>query len=140
MCFSWARKETAALQDQMAELQLKVKALAVQTRLASQAEIKILLTKVDAVYNQIGPLERAHGEAQQQIQTLEMTKRSHQKKLGSMVPCTDLEVAQGDLAQKADLVNSLHKRIQESQEEIDKLTRAMQVCSAVKVLNHTVRI
>jgi valyl-tRNA synthetase len=128
------RKETAALQEQLAELQLKVKALMVQTRLASQAEIKILLTKVDAVYNQIAQLERAHGEAQEQIQTLELTKRNHQKKLGSMVPGTDLEVAKGDLAQKADLVNSLHKRLQESQEEIDKLTRAMQVRGAVKLL------
>jgi hypothetical protein len=127
VCAAWARKEAAALQEQCSELQLKLKALVVQARLASQAEIKILLTKVDAVYNQIAQLERAHGEAQQQIQTLELTKKSHQRKLGSMVPGTDLESAKGDLAQKAELINSLHKRLQESQEEIDKLTRAMQV-------------
>jgi hypothetical protein len=111
---------------------MKVKALMVQTRLTSQAEIKILLTKVDAVNNQIAQLERAHGEAQQQIQVLELTKRNHQKKLGSMVPGTDLESAQADLAHKSETVNGLHKRLQESQEEIDKLTRAMQVRNLLK--------
>ena len=105
----------------------------VETRLTSQAEIKILLTKVDAVYKQIAQLERAHGEAQDQIQALEVTKRNHQRKLGSMVPCTDLDSAKVDLAQKAETVNGLHKRLQEAQEEIDRLTRAMQVRDAVRL-------
>ncbi len=122
-----ARKETVVLQEQCSELQLKLKALMVQTRLTSQAEIKILLTKVDAVNNQIAQLERVHSEAQQQIQTLQLTKNTHQKKLGSMVPGAELESVKADLVEKSEMVNNLHKRLQESQEEIDKMTRAMQV-------------
>ena len=37
----------------MSELQLKAKALISQCRIAARAEVKILLTKVDAVNNQI---------------------------------------------------------------------------------------
>ena len=110
----------------MSELQLKAKALISQCRMAAKAEVKILLTKVDAVNNQIAELQRRHDEAHDRIAALEVSHQAHRARLGSMVPVESLDSHKEELSRKGDLIDDLHERLRASQEEIDGLKQCVQ--------------
>lgn len=106
---------------------MKLKTFVTQSKIAAQAEVKILLSKVDAVYNQISQLERSQQEAHNRISALELSHQSHRTKLGAMVPVEELDSHKEELSKKADAITELYERLRSSQEEIDKLKQKLQV-------------
>jgi hypothetical protein len=99
----------------------------VHTRLTSQAETKILLSKVDAVYSQLAQLERDQSENQQHI---EISKVGH--------PGPELLTDGQDLGQ--DQPNSFHTSVKILQEEMDDLRLALQVCYALVIFKLKISI
>jgi chromosome segregation ATPase len=123
------RKECAHLQEKMTELQMKVKGFVAQSKITAAAEVKILLTKVDAVYNQIAQLERSQLENHKRISALEQNHQNQKKKLGAMVPAEQLDSHKEELSKKESAMNEMYERLRVSQEEIDKLKQKLQVCT-----------
>ena len=93
--------------------------------------MKILLTKVDAVYNQIATLESNNLAGQRQIRALQDAKRDLQAQLGLMVPVSDISAAKAESGRLRETVDALNQKIRSLQGEIEKLTSTVQVCSAL---------
>ena len=122
-----ARSEAAQLRDQLHDFRAKAKLWASPTRIAAQTEAKILLTKVDAVYNQIAQLESSHLAGQRQVRALQDARRELQAQLGLMVPVSDLNAAKAESGRLRDTVDALNQKMRSLQAEIDKLSSTVQV-------------
>lgn len=135
--FSSTREETATLHGQMAELQLKVKAMVVHTRLTSQAETKILLSKVDAVYSQLAQLEKIIGVAYKEIEGLKLGKQDLLSILGEMVPVSELNAVKAESNKLQEAINKLKLAMSTAQDEIEQQAGTIQVCpsSSFKTLS-----
>jgi hypothetical protein len=122
------RNEAVHLADQLHDLKAKAKLWATPTRMAAHAEAKILLTKVDAVQNQISLLESNSILAQKQIKALQDSKRELQAQMGLMVPLSDLNASQSEAGKLREAINDLRRQLLSKQGEIDTLTNTMQAC------------
>ena len=115
------RSEIAVLTEKLADLKGKTKLWAAQAKIASQTDVKILLTKVDAVYNQIAHLERSLVDAQKQIKALHASKLDLQAQMGLMVPVSDLHAAKAETSKLRETNDGLSKLLQSTQGEVEKL-------------------
>jgi peptidoglycan hydrolase CwlO-like protein len=93
--------------------------------------VKILLTKVDAVYNQIATLESNNLAGQRQIRALQDAKRDLQAQLGLMVPVSDISAAKAESGRLRETVDALNQKIRSLQGEIEKLNSTVQVCGTL---------
>jgi predicted nucleic acid-binding Zn-ribbon protein len=110
----------------MAELKGQVKLWATQTKIASQTDVRILLTKVDAAFNQIAHLERSLVDAQKQIKSLSAGKENLQAQMGQMVPLSDLHAAKAETSKLRETNDALHQQLRSVQSEVEKLTSTIQ--------------
>ncbi len=112
---------------QLEDLKAKSKFWAMQTRIASETEIKILLTKVDAAYNQIAQLERSLGDAHKHIEGLHSGKRDLLSRMGLMVPVSELNAAKSESSKLRETIDELKQALRESQGQVEDLNSKMQV-------------
>jgi peptidoglycan hydrolase CwlO-like protein len=117
------------LAERIVDLKTKVKLWGTQTKLEAQSEIKILLTKVDAAYNQIAQLERSLGEAHKHIEGLNSGKRDLLSRMGLMVPVSELHAAKAESDKLREMIEELKKKLRETQDEIGQQAGTIQVCS-----------
>ncbi len=89
--------------------------------------MKILLTKVDAVYNQIATLESSNLAGQRQIRALQDAKRDLQAQLGLMVPMSEMNAAKAESGRLRETIDTLNQKIRSLQGEMEKLNSTMQV-------------
>ena len=125
------RNEVSLLKDQMHDFRAKAKLWASPTRIAAQTEAKILLTKVDAVYNQIATLESNNLAGQRQIRSLQDAKRDLQAQMGLMVPLSDIHAAKAESSRLRESIEAMDQRNRLLNGEIDKLNSTIQVCKAL---------
>ena len=126
---SWTRKETVALQEHLAELQLKVKVLVVQTRLTSQAEIKILLAKADAVFSQIAQLEKIACKSYKKMQCLSSEKQDLLSLMGMMAPVSELNSVKAESSKLQEEMKELKLALRAAKDKIEQQADTIQVCS-----------
>ena len=121
------RKETAALQEDLAELQSKLKVLVVQTRLTSQAEIKILLAKVDAVYSLITQLEENIREVCKQMEGLNSGKQDLLLRMSTMVPASELHTVKAESSKLQESRDELKLALRTARDELEQQACTIQV-------------
>ncbi len=115
------------LREQLIDLKAKAKHWIAQSRMTSSAEVKILLTKVDAAYNQIAQLERSLGDAHKQIKGLHSGKRDLMAQMGLMVPVSELHAAKAESSKLRETIDGLSQLLRSTQAEAEKQSAAMQV-------------
>jgi predicted nucleic acid-binding Zn-ribbon protein len=121
------RNEAAVLAERIVDLKTKVKLWGAQTKLEAQSEVKILLTKVDAAYNQIAQLERSLGDAHKHIEGLHSGKRDLLSRMGLMVPVSELQAAKAESSKLRETIDELKGKLRSSQDEIEKQASTIQV-------------
>jgi hypothetical protein len=109
--------------DQRAQVKLWL----AQTKTSAQAEVKLLLHKVDAACNQISHFETRLAERNKQIQDLNLGKRDLLLKLGRMVPASELHASQAEASKLREDVKRLNQLLHASQGELDDLKINIQV-------------
>ena len=117
----------AQLQSNMQELKGKVKFWVAQTRTVSNTEVKILLTKVDAVCNQMDQLEKGAEDSRKQIAALKASKLDLQAQMGLMVPVSDLHAAKAETSKLRETNDGLSQLLRSTQGEVEKLSSTVQV-------------
>lgn len=115
------------LREQLHGLRAKAKQWATQTRISAQGEAKILLTKVDAVANQINQIEKSHHDARRQIVGLQDSRRDLQAQLAAMVPVSELQAARAEAGKLREAMDGLNQLLHARQEETERLKSAIQV-------------
>ena len=121
------RGENSKLRDLLHDLKSKSKLWAAQCRMAAEAEIKILLTKVDAAFNQIAQLDRGLADAHKQIRGLHAAKRDLHAQLGLMVHASELHAARTETSKVREAHEELGQQLRSTQGEVEKLSSALQV-------------
>jgi hypothetical protein len=121
------RGESAVLREQLTDLKAKAKHWIAQSRISSSAEIKIILTKVDAAYNQIAQLEKSLGEAHKQIKALTAGKRDLMAQMGLMVPVSELHAAKAESSKLRETNDGLSQLLRSTQAEAEKQSSTVQV-------------
>ena len=106
------RTECTQAMARLAEIQAKAKFWHAQTHIAAQTELRILLTKVDAVANQINQLEKSHHDARRQIVGLQDSRRDLQAQLAAMVPVSELQAARAEAGKLRELMDGLNQLLQ----------------------------
>ena len=114
---------------QLEDLKAKGRFWAAQTRISSETEVKILLTKVDAAYNQIAQLERSLGDAHRHIEGLNSGKRDLLSRMGLMVPVSELHAAKAESSKLRETIDELKEKLRSAQDEIDQQQGTIQVCT-----------
>jgi predicted nucleic acid-binding Zn-ribbon protein len=117
---------------QIEDLKAKSKFWATQTRISSETEVKILLTKVDAAYNQIAQLEKGLGEAHKHIEGLNSRKRDLLSRMGLMVPVSELNAAKAESGKLREMIEELKQALRETQGQVEDLNSKIQVARSVQ--------
>jgi hypothetical protein len=116
-----SRGEAATLKEQLHELKARVKLLVSQTHVALGAEVKILLTKVDAAYGQIAQLEQGLTAAHSHIGNLQAGKRALLERIGLTVPASELDAAKAESGKLRGANDELSKALHSTQAELEQL-------------------
>jgi hypothetical protein len=130
-----SRNEAAVLAERIVDLKTKVKLWGAQMRLEAQSEIKILLTKVDAAYNQIAQLEWSLGEAHRHIEGLHSGKRDLLSRMGLMVPVSELHAAKAESSKLRENIDELKQTLRTAQGEIEQQAGTIKVCPSLRPIN-----
>jgi hypothetical protein len=121
------RNEAAVLAERIVDLKTKVKLWGAQTKLEAQSEIKILLTKVDAAYNQIAQLDKSLAEAHKQIKALNAGKQDLVSQMGLMVPVSELHAAKAESSKLRETIDGLRQKLRTTQDEVVQHADTIQV-------------
>ena len=121
------RNEVVQLKDQLHDFKAKAKLWASPTRMAAHAEVKILLTKVDAVQNQIAALEAGSALSQKQIKALQDARLELLARMGEMVPLAELSAAKSEASKLRETIGDLNKQLLSKQGDVDKHVATIQV-------------
>ena len=121
------RGESAGLKESLHELKARVKLWVSQTHVSLGAEVKILLTKVDAAYGQIAQLERGLAAAHAQIEGLLAGRRDLLARLDASVPASELERAQAESGRLRAAGDALGQQLHAAQAELDQLRATLKV-------------
>ena len=135
-----ARSEAAKLQEQLHDLKAKTKVWAAQSKSSSQAEIKIILTKVDAAFTQIAHLERSLADAQKQIKLLQASKLDLQAQMGLMVPVSELHAARAEAGRLREANDGLNQQLRAAQAEAEKLGSTIQAYYCLVIIHYIIVI
>ena len=111
----------------MHELKARVKLWVSQTQVSLGAEIKILLTKVDAAYGQIAQLEKGLVSAHKQIGGLLAGKRDLLARLAETVHASELERAQAESGRLRGASDELGQQLHSTQSELEQLRATLKV-------------
>jgi hypothetical protein len=103
------------------DLKSQAKLWATQTKLSGQAEIKILLSKVDSYLKHTGLAEAAISEQQNQIKSLQLEKEKMIAQLNKM---------DGEKCKDQAKITELNAVVRSTQDQIDTLSNQMK---AIKV-------
>ena len=122
--FCLNRKETADTLEQLHQLQAQAKQWATQTRTTAQAEVKILLSKVDTYFTHIGLAESRVSEHENHIRNLLLGKQQLHSHLSTMVPAKDLQAANEEKKRANERIADLSARLRSAEEENEKLKNA----------------
>jgi hypothetical protein len=117
----------------------KMKLWAAESRIFAQTDIKILLTKVDALFRQVTDSEGACGALQRQILALQASKLDLQAQMGLMVPVADLHSTKGETSKLREVNDGLKEQLRSMQAEIERLTSNMQVTEMTKASSRNLR-
>ncbi len=98
-----------------------------QTHVSLGAEIKILLTKVDAAYGQIAQLEKGLAEAHAQIDSLQAGKRDLLARLAQTVPASELARVQAESGGLRGAKDELGQLLHSTQAELEQLRATLKV-------------
>ncbi len=109
------------------DLKAKAKHWIAESRIASSAEVKIILTKVDAAFNQIAQLDKSLAEAHKQIKALNAGKRDLMAQMGLMVPVSELHAAKAESSKLRETIDGLSQLLRSTQAEAEKQSSAVQV-------------
>jgi seryl-tRNA synthetase len=96
-------------------------------KLEAQSEVKILLTKVDAAYNQIAQLDKSLSEAHRQIKALNAGKQDLAAQMGLMVPVSELHAAKAESSKLRETIDGLKQKLRETQDETVQHAGTIQV-------------
>ncbi len=129
------RETSTQLFVQIEDLKSKSKFWATQTRISSETEIKILLTKVDAAFNQIAQLDKNLAEAHRHIDGLNSGKRDLLSRMGLMVPVSELHAAKAESSKLLETIDGLKQKLRESQGQVEDLNSTIQVCSPADLVH-----
>jgi hypothetical protein len=99
----------------------------VRTRLTSQAETKILLTKVDAVCSQTAELEKSTREAYKRMESLDSDKRDLLSRMSVMAPASELSAVQAESRELREAVLELKLALRTAQDENEQQAGTIQV-------------
>ncbi len=122
-----SRSEAAILAERISDLRAKVKLWGSQTKISTQAEVQVLLHKVDAASSQVSQLEQRLAERHVQIQDLNMGKRDLLLRLGRMVPVSELNESQAEASKLREDNKGMNQLLRAAQKEIDGLKSSIQV-------------
>jgi hypothetical protein len=128
-----SRGESTQLKEQLVDFKAKAKHWIAQSRITSSAEVKIILTKVDAAYNQIAQLEKSLAEAHKQIKGLHSGKRDLMAQMGLMVPVSELHAAKAESSKLRETIDGLSQLLRSTQAEAEKQSSAVQVRVRVQI-------
>ena len=105
----------------------RVKLWGAQTKVSVQAEVQVLMHKVDAASSQVSQLQTKLAERHAQIQALNMGKRDLLLRLGRMVPISELHASQAETGKLQEDMKGLNQLLQAARKEINDLKITIQV-------------
>jgi hypothetical protein len=122
------------------ELKGKAKLWTAQTRIANGTEVKILLTKVDAVCNQVAQLEKGAEESLKRVAALKASKLDLQAQMGLMVPVSELHAARAEAGRLREANDGLNQQLRAAQAEAEKLGSTIQACYCLVIIHYIIVI
>ena len=98
-----------------------------ELRILANSDIRILLTKLEALLREEHQVGINMQSQQSQIQGLHLAKQELLSLLGSMVPYSELHSSQAEASKLRDEVKGLNQLLQRAHVEMDNLKCTMQV-------------
>ncbi len=125
--YGFRSEEAIILAERLSDLRAKFKLWGAQTKIIAQAEVQVLLQKVDAANNQVSRLETKFAETQEHIQALHVRRQDLLLPLGKMVPVSELIASQAEASKLHEDIRCLNQLLQIAQRETEDLKTSNKV-------------